>query len=279
MSVQARSTTAALTGVALAAFAGNSLLCRLALRDAAIDPVSFTAIRIASGALVLLPVALRGGAWSVRGSLALFVYALGFSLAYVTLDAGTGALLLFGLVQLTMMGAGLRRGERRTPLQTVGVLAAAAGVVYLVSPGLASPDPTGAVLMGAAGVAWGLYSLFGRGVRDPAAATARNFALAVPPALIALLVARERIAIEPRGALLAALSGAVTSGLGYAVWYRALRGHSATSAAIVQLSVPVLAAFGGVALLAETLTPRLLAASAATLGGVGLALWRPRAES
>ena len=180
------------------------------------------------------------------------------------------ALLLVGFA----LGPGLRLSSLARP--RLGTLAAVAGVVYLVAPGVSAPDPAGAVLMGVAGVAWGVYSLLGRGVAQPAAATARNFVLAVPPALVALLLARSDVAIEPRGALLAALSGAVTSGLGYVLWYRALRGHTASSAAVVQLSVPALAAFGGIALLSEELTTRLVVASALTLGGVGLALMRRR---
>ncbi len=273
-----RAATLALTVLALVAFAGNSLLCRLALRDGAIDPASFTAVRLGAGALVLLPLVRGGGAWSWRGALALLVYALGFSLAYVSLDAGTGALLLFGLVQITMLGAGLRAGERLGGLQLVGTAAAVAGVVVLVAPGVSAPDPRGALLMAAAGVAWGVYSLLGRGVARPAAATARAFLLAAPVSLLALPLAPGALFVEPRGALLAGISGAVTSGLGYVVWYRALRGHTASSAAVVQLAVPVLAALGGVALLDEAVTTRLVGASALTLGGVALALrgGRPR---
>lgn len=268
-----RGVTVGLTALALVAFAGNSLLCRAALREGAIDPVSFTAIRLASGALVLLPLAVRGGAaWSVRGALALGAYALGFSLSYVTLGTGTGALLLFGTVQITMMGTGLARGERLGGWQTVGVAAAVTGVVVLVAPGLSAPEPAGAALMAGAGVAWGVYSLLGRGVARPAAATARNFLLAVPPALVALLLARDGVAVEPRGAWLAVASGTLTSGLGYVVWYRALRGHTATTAAVVQLAVPVIAAVGGVLLLGEAVDSRLVGASVLTLGGVGLAL-------
>lgn len=271
--------TTALTVAALVAFAGNSILCRLALRpgaggQSAIDPVGFTALRLASGALVLLPVLVRGAGrrWSPAAAAALLTYALAFSLAYVSLDAGTGALLLFGLVQVTMIAAGLSAGERPSPLRTAGIAAAVLGVVLLVAPGISAPDPAGAVLMAVGGVAWGVYSLLGRGVADPTAATAANFALAAPAALLVLAARLEASAVTARGALLAVASGALTSGLGYAVWYRALRGHSATSAAVVQLAVPVLAAAGGVALLGEEPTPRLAGAGGLTLAGVALAV-------
>jgi drug/metabolite transporter (DMT)-like permease len=268
--------TGLLTALTLAAFAGNSILCRVALVEGAIDPVGFTALRIGSGALVLLPLAgLRGASgarWRAVPALALFAYAIGFSLAYVTLNAGTGALLLFGFVQVTMLGAGWVRGERPSLTQTLGLLAALAGMGWLVSPGVTAPDPVGAALMSAAGIAWGVYSLLGRGAGSPTRATARNFLLAAPLGLGALLLAGERVSITPRGALLAVASGALTSGLGYVLWYAALRGHTRISAAVVQLAVPVLAALGGVALLSEAPTWRLAGSSVLTLGGVGLAL-------
>lgn len=267
-----------LTLLTLLAFAGNSILCRMALQAEAIDPASFTALRLASGALVLLPFLRRGVAagartpFDPRAAAALFVYAIGFSLAYVSLDAGTGALLLFGLVQVTMIGAGLHQGERLTPLRVVGILGAVTGVVLLVLPGVSAPDPTGALLMGTAGVAWGVYSLLGRGVPVPTAATARNFMLAAPAGLVALLFGLSSLEITLEGALLAVASGAITSGLGYVLWYAALAGHSATSAAVVQLAVPVIAAIGGWALLGEELTARLAGAGSLTLGGVALAV-------
>ena len=268
--------TALLTALALVAFAGNSILCRMALLERAIDPASFTALRIGSGALVLLPLAgLRGGAgerWRPASSLALFAYALAFSLAYVTLDAGTGALLLFGFVQITMLGAGWVRGERPSLPQSVGTVAALAGIGWLVAPGVSAPDPLGALLMSASGVAWGVYSLLGRRAGAPATATARNFLLAAPLAALALLPAAGQLSLGPRGALLAVVSGALTSGLGYVLWYAALRGHTRISGAVVQLAVPVLAAFGGVALLGEELSLRLAGSAVLTLGGVGFAL-------
>ena len=277
--MEARTTlrTVLLTAATLIAFAANSILCRLALRGEATDPLSFTALRLASGALVLLPfLRVPAGAapsrWSPASAVALFAYALGFSLAYVWLDAGTGALLLFGAVQVTMIGAGLRAGERPTALRALGILAAIVGVVVLVAPGVSAPEPIGAALMAGAGVAWGIYSLLGRGVPAPTRATARNFLLAAPLGLLALLARPSTLSVTTEGALLAVTSGAVTSGLGYVVWYAALRGHSATSAAVVQLSVPVLAALGGVAFLSEEATPRLFAAGALTLGGVLVAV-------
>jgi len=269
--------TVALTVLTLCAFAANSVLCRLALRTEAIDPLSFTVLRLGSGALVLLPL-LRGRSgqprspWSPGAALALLVYAIGFSLAYVWLTVGTGSLLLFGSVQVTMIGAGLRAGERPTPLRALGLLAAVVGVVVLVAPGLSAPEPLGAVLMAGAGIAWGAYSLLGRGVPAPMQATARNFLLAAPFAALVLLVPGPQRTFTTDGVLLALVSGGVASALGYVIWYSALRGHSATSAAIVQLTVPVLAGMGGVVFLGERPTTRLFAAGALTLGGVLVAV-------
>lgn len=275
---------ALLTVLALAAFAGNSLLCRAALRDTPIDAASFTAIRIASGALVLwLLVRFRSARPATAGSwpsgLALFAYAAAFSFAYLSLTAATGALLLFGAVQVTMIGTGVARGERLLGRQWAGLLLASAGLVGLLLPGLTAPPLGGALLMTAAGVAWGVYSLRGRsadaGGGDPMAVTAGNFARAVPMAFALVLVARlgdPGSGLDVAGAGYALTSGAVTSGLGYAIWYTALKGLKATSAATVQLSVPVLTALAGVALLAEPLTLRLVLASAAVLGGIALVI-------
>jgi drug/metabolite transporter (DMT)-like permease len=270
--------TAALTALALLAFAANSVLCRLALRGGEIGPLTFTALRLCSGALVLLPFLRARGEperWSARAALALALYALGFSLAYLWLDAGVGALLLFGAVQCTMLGAGLAGGERPTPLRALGIALACAGLVVLVRPGSAAPAPAGALLMLAAGVAWGAYSLAGRGARVPTRATARNFLLAAPLGLAAWACVPEAQA-SARGVALAVLSGALTSGLGYVLWYAALRGHSAVSAAVVQLLVPLLAAAAGVLALGESASPRLFAAAALSLGGVALAVLAPR---
>lgn len=265
------SQTLALTAVAMLAFAGNSLLCRLALQHSGIDPASFTTVRLTSGAVVLWAlVRWRGqrpaGDWG--SAAALFVYAAAFSYAYLSLSAGTGALLLFGAVQATMLGWGLWHGQRLGRGQTAGLVLAMGGLVALLLPGVTAPPAGGALLMTAAGVAWGVYSLRGRGAGDPTAVTAGNFvrasALAVPLALAALPWARVDVA----GLLWALCSGAVTSGLGYAIWYTALKGLQPTSSASVQLSVPVLTALGGVALLSEPLTLRLALCSAAILGGI-----------
>jgi drug/metabolite transporter (DMT)-like permease len=265
------SQTLALTAVAMLAFAGNSLLCRLALQHSGIDPASFTSVRLTSGALVLWAlVRWRGqrpaGDWG--SAAALFVYAAAFSYAYLSLSAGTGALLLFGAVQATMLGWGLWHGQRLGRGQTAGLVLAMGGLVALLLPGVTAPPADGALLMTAAGVAWGVYSLRGRGTGDPTAVTAGNFvrasALAVPLALAALPWARADVA----GLLWALCSGAVTSGLGYAIWYTALKGLHPTSSASVQLSVPVLTALGGVALLSEPLTLRLALCSLAILGGI-----------
>ncbi len=276
------SQTLALTAVAMLAFAGNSLLCRLALQHSGIDPASFTSVRMTSGAVVLWAlVRWRGqrpaGDWG--SAAALFVYATAFSFAYLSLSAGTGALLLFGAVQATMLGWGLWRGQRLGWGQTAGLVLAMGGLVALLLPGVTAPPADGALLMLAAGVAWGVYSLRGRGAGDPTAVTAGNFvrasALAVPLALAALPWARVDVA----GLLWALCSGAVTSGLGYAIWYTALKGLHPTSSASVQLSVPVLTALGGVALLSEPLTLRLALCSLAILGGIAWVIAGQRRKS
>lgn len=278
MTSPSRSRTLLLTAVTLLAFAGNSLLCRAALADRLIDPYSFTALRLGSGALVLFLLArkaaptTRATAWDRRAGLALLAYALCFSAAYSSLDAGTGALLLFGMVQVTMIGAGLAKGERLGALQGLGFLAALSGVVWLVLPGVSAPDPLGALLMCAAGIGWGAYSLAGRGALNPTVANARSFLLAAPIAGLLLLPMWPQVTVQPRGALLACIAGAGTSGIGYVIWYAALRGWSATSGAIVQLAVPLLAALGGITLLGESLSTRFVTASALTLGGIALAI-------
>lgn len=274
---RAPSTTALLTGLALAAFAGNSVLCRMALRDAAIDPWSFTALRLASGALLLAPLLRsRGSAarepWRPRAGAALLAYALAFSLAYGSLSTGTGALLLFGCVQVTMLGVGVFQGERPGPLRCVGIAAALAGVVVLVLPGVQAPDPTGAALMATAGVAWAVYSLLGRRTHRPIQATAQNFALASAVGAALLLVAPGDTRWTGEGVALAVMSGTLTSAVGYVFWYAALPSLRATSAAVLQLAVPVLAAAAGALLLGEAPSTRLLAAGALTLGGIALAL-------
>ncbi len=288
--------TGALTALTMVAFAANSLLCREALAAGAIDPVAFTTLRVVSGAALLLPLAPRldrprrpagagaasaGREGSLRAALTMYLYAITFALAYVTLDAGVGALIMFGAVQATMIGAGLRRGERPRPVQWVGLAVAVVGLVALLRPGAAAPDLFGVALMITAGVTWGLYTLHGRGSTRPLATTAGNFGRAAPLALAAgaLAAATAGLQATAYGALLAVTSGALTSGLGYALWYRALRGHTATTAAISQLSVPVIAAAGGVLLLGEALTARLVVGGALVLGGVAAASWPRRAAS
>lgn len=265
-----------LTLVAMLAFAGNSLLCRLALQQGGMDPASFTLVRLGSGALVLWTIIrLRGfsglpGSWG--SALALFAYAAGFSFAYVSLAAGTGALLLFGAVQVTMIGYGLWRGERLSPRQRLGLLLALGGLVGLLLPGLSAPPLAGALLMLGGGVAWGVYSIRGRGAGDATAVTAGNFLRAVPLALGLGLLALPGVNFNAGGVLYAVLSGGIASGLGYALWYAALRGLQATTAATVQLSVPLLTAVGGTLFLGEAVSLRLILASVAILGGIALVI-------
>ncbi|MBH9399482.1 DMT family transporter [Pseudomonas aeruginosa] len=269
--------TLLLTILAMLAFAGNSLLCRAALKDTAIDAVSFTALRLVSGALMLLlllrlrraPAGARGG-W--RGAAALFVYAAAFSYAYVQLDAGTGALLLFGAGQVSLLLAGRLRGARPGTQARAGFLRARGGLLYLWLPGASAPPLGGALLMLLSGLAWGRYTLLGRGGGDPLAVSAGNFLRAIAFAALRLLVFHGQLRLDGPGLLYALLSGALASGLGYAVWYSALPGLTALQGASVQLSVPVLAALCGALLLGEPLGPRLPPATLAVLGGVALIL-------
>ncbi|MBA5638639.1 DMT family transporter [Duganella sp. LX20W] len=281
-----------LTIIAMIAFASNSLLCRVALKHTAIDPASFTTVRLVSGALALwLIVRLRtSGASGAQASpagrgnwlsaLALYAYAAGFSFAYVNLAAASGALLLFGAVQATMIGRGIAAGERLAPRQLAGLLLALAGLVGMLLPGLTAPPLGGALLMMGAGVAWGVYSLRGKGARDATAVTAGNFMRAAPIAVAMsaaiALAGTDGVRLDGAGLLYAVASGAITSGMGYALWYAVLPSLRATSAATVQLSVPVIAALGGVALLGEALTLRLVLASAAILGGIALVILKKR---
>jgi len=284
--LSSRVRTAGLTVAALLGFAVNSLLCRMALGPRLVDAATFTAIRIVSGALMLLLLVRAAGAsrdgapvmgaGSWTSAAALFGYAAAFSFAYLRIGAGMGALLLFGAVQATMLAWALREGERLRWNEAAGLLAALAGLVALVRPGMSAPDAAGALLMIGAGVAWGVYSLRGRGAARPLAMTASNFARAVPMALALSLAGLGFAHLSLRGILLAVASGALSSGVGYSLWYAALRGLTATQASVVQLSVPVLAAAGGVAVLGEALTPRLLASGMAILGGVALAVLGPR---
>lgn len=270
-----------LTLVAMTAFAGNSLLCRLALKQTTIDAASFTLIRIISGAIALwLIVNMRKGTWRKTGSwpsaLALFAYAAAFSFAYVNLSAGTGALLLFGAVQATMIIWGLRKGERLRTRQCVGLAFALGGLVALLFPGLSAPPIGGSILMLGAGLAWGIYSLRGKTAGDPASATSGNFLRAVPLAAVLSIALLPWARLDRTGIGYAILSGAIASGVGYAVWYTALPGLKAASAATVQLSVPVLAAVGGIIFLGESITLRFLFASVAVLGGIALVVIEKR---
>jgi drug/metabolite transporter (DMT)-like permease len=269
-----------ITAFTLVAFAANSLLCRMALGGRLIDPVSFTTIRLVSGALALiLIIRLSGesnkpqqakGSWG--SGLALFAYAAAFSLAYVSLSTGMGALILFGSVQVTMISFALKSGEKLGPVQWIGLAAAIGGFIYLVMPGISAPDPLGALLMCISGIAWGVYSIRGKGVSTPVVMTAGNFTRSAPMAIIAGAIAFSSVHLELFGVLLALVSGVITSGLGYVLWYKALRSLTTTQASAVQLIVPVIAAFGGVAFLSEQVSMRLIAGSALILGGVALAI-------
>ena len=279
------------TSFTLVAFATNSLLCRLALGGNLIDPLSFTAFRLVSGAMALALLSCTvpeedspkkvNGAWA--SGLALFIYAIAFSLAYVSLSTGSGALLLFGSVQITMMAAALKSGEKPGGAQWFGSALAIGGLIYLVLPGLSAPNPVGALLMCVAGIAWGVYSIRGKSVSAPATMTAKNFLRSGPMAIVVSAAGRSSVHLVPTGILLALLSGGITSGLGYVLWYKALRGLTTTQAAVAQLLVPVLAAFGGVALLSERMSVRLMVSSMLILGGVALAILKrkpaPRRDS
>lgn len=274
-----------LTSLAMLAFAGNSLLCRLALKQTNIDAISFTSVRLVSAALILW-LALRinhrpnkiGGNW--RSALALFAYAAGFSLAYINLSAATGSLLLFGTVQASMISYGLWRGEQFRPVQLLGFILALVGLIGLVLPGLAAPPLLSSLLMLGAGVAWGIYSLRGKSTgntsnpseRDPTLITAGNFLRTVPITLALSLFTLNTASFDPTGIGYAILSGAITSGIGYVIWYKALPMLKATSAATVQLSVPVIAALGGILFLGELLTLRIVLASLAILLGIALVI-------
>ncbi len=269
--------TIALTVLAMIAFAGNSLLCRAALKHTSIDAASFTTIRLVSGAAMLwLLVKMRrttpGGKGNWLSALALFVYAAGFSFAYVSLPAATGALLLFGAVQATMIGHGIWAGERLRRLQLVGLVLAFGGIVGLLLPGLSAPPLYGSILMLGAGVAWGVYSLRGKGAGDPASVTAGNFLRAAPISVILSVLMLNGASWDIAGFWYAVSSGALASGIGYAIWYTVLPALKATSAATVQLSVPVIAALGGIMLLGEPLSLRQVFASLAILGGIALVI-------
>lgn len=273
------------TVVTMIAFAGNALIGRAALRDTAIDAMSYTSIRLAAGAIVLVAIARLarrgrergparlGGTWI--SALALFAYAILFSFAYRGMAAGSGALVLFAAVQATMIGWGLVQGERFRPIQIAGLAIAGAGLVWLVAPGLDAPPLGAASAMAASGVAWGIYSLRGRGAGDPVAASAGNFARALPFAGLGSLVAATSATLDPAGVALAVASGAITSGIGYAIWYTVVPRLAATTAATVQLTVPAIASGMAVVFLGEALTLRLVLASIAILGGIAVVIvWR-----
>jgi drug/metabolite transporter (DMT)-like permease len=270
--------TVACTVAALVAFAGNSVLTRIALGRATIDPATFSTVRIAGGAGMLLATTaltrssnLRlSGSW--LSAVILFLYAIPFSFAYVSLTAGTGALILFGMVQVTMMVTALFAGERPHRLQWVGLALALAGLIYLVMPGLKAPPLSGSLLMALAGIMWGVYSLRGRGARNPLQLNTSNFVRALPLVIVVSVLTSRQMHFSPNGILLALASGAITSGLGYVLWYMALKSLTATRAAIVQLLVPILAAAGGVIFLNETISYRLVVSAIIVLGGIALAL-------
>lgn len=265
-----------LTVLALIAFAANSVLCRLALDGGAIDAAGFTVIRLVAGAVVLLVFWVSGkrrgmtgrGGW--MASLMLFVYALAFSYAYITLETGTGALILFGAVQISMIVLSFMSGDRLRTVEWAGLLIAFSGLVYLVLPGVSAPSPAGFVLMSVSGVAWGVYTLIGRNSASPVMDTACNFLRTIPLAVLLAIVTLRFSHYSLPGILLAVLSGGLASGVGYTLWYMALNGLSAARAAVVQLLVPVIAAAGGVVFVSETVTLRLMLSAALVLGGVML---------
>ncbi len=285
------------TSFALIAFAFNSIFCRLALRGEEADAAGFTVVRLVSGAIMLIGISLvcasprvskcespklhesplltRGplhyGSWP--SAFFLFAYAICFSFAYLGLTAGTGALILFGSVQMTMIVVTLIRGERPSVLEWLGLIIAVGGLVYLVFPGLESPPLFSSLLMAAAGASWGFYTLRGRESGDPLADTTGNFVRSLLMIAIAAIPFLSNIHLSNRGILLAVLSGAVTSGIGYTIWYAALKFHTSTRAAVLQLAVPVIAATAGVLLLDETATVRLALAAALILGGIALTIF------
>jgi drug/metabolite transporter (DMT)-like permease len=263
------------TSLALIAFAANSVLCRLALGGGTIDAAGFTCVRLVSGALVLWALlafnqsqkrSRTRGSWSA--AFMLFVYAVTFSFAYLTLNTGTGALILFGSVQMTMILMSIRWGNRLIWIEWVGVITAFSGLVYLVLPGVTAPSFSGFSLMTLAGIAWGLYTLKGRGSTHPLSDTSYNFLRSLPFVIILGLFFFPQMHLSIQGIILAAISGGITSGMGYTLWYMALRGLSATQAAVVQLSVPVIAGFGGVVFVSEVISLRLTLSALLTLGGI-----------
>ncbi|MCE9679393.1 DMT family transporter [Shewanella sp. AS1] len=262
------------TSLALLAFASNSVLCRLALGEQAIDAASFTSVRLLSGILVLMLIlglkqspdsVSSKGSW--RSALFLFIYAIAFSFAYISLETGVGALILFGSVQLTLILLGLASGSRLRALEWCGLLLAFSGFVYLLLPGLSAPPLLGFCLMSLAGAAWGFYTFAGKGSKNPLMDTGYNFLRTLPLVLILMALSFSQFSWTQEGILLAIISGGITSGLGYTIWYIALGGLSAIQAAVVQLLVPVIAALGGVIFAGEELSGRLVIAALMILGG------------
>ena len=271
-------TTAVLTSLTMVAFASNSLLARLALGAGGSDAISFTTLRLVSGAVMLAAIVrAREGNWTalrpaLSGPLILFAYAVPFSVAYTRIGAATGALVLFGSVQLTMVAYGLWRGERPAPVAWAGSLLATAGLVLLTAPAGTASDLPGIALMAIAGIAWAGYTIAGRAAADPLVTNARSFLWSAPLALVLSAMAHDAVAWTPRGLALAILSGAVTSALGYVAWYRAVRGLTVMQAAVAQLSVPVIATLGAIVLLREPLEVRLVLSGTAILGGIAISL-------
>lgn len=266
-----------LTSLAMIAFAGNSVLCRIALKETSIDAMSFTSIRLISGAVVLwLIIRLTQNTQKSEGSwpsaLALFIYAAGFSFAYINIPTAAGALILFGAVQATMIVYGIYCGERLGSRQTTGLITAFIGLVILLFPGLSAPPVMGTTLMALSGFAWGVYSLRGKQSGNPTKITAGNFLRTIPITALFSLMMIQSLQLDLNGVALAVASGAITSGLGYALWYAVLPVLKSTSAATIQLSVPVIAAAGGVIFLGEALSFRLVAATIAILGGITLVI-------
>lgn len=267
----------ALTVIAMIAFAANSVLARLAFATAGAEPLSYTGIRLAAGAATLaVLLALRrrnvrlGGSWS--GVAPLFGYAILFSIAYILLGAGTGALILFASVQIGMLGWAVYRGDRPGLIEWLGFVVAFGGLVYLLSPGVVAPNPLGALLMLVAGLCWAAYTLIGRASTSPLDDTAGNFMRSSPLAVVMIVAGALTHGVSLAAVIYAIVSGALASGLGYAVWYTALPSLSRTRAAIVQLTVPAIAGAGGVLFIGEALSPRLVIATIAIIGGVALAV-------
>ena len=278
--------TIILTFLAMLAFAANSILCRIALGNELIDAATFTTIRLASGALALVIIlyfknasyfrSISTHTFNLKSSLALYMYAICFSIAYIEISTGTGALILFGTVQLTMILFGIVKGEKSSLVVWAGIAVACSGLVYLVSPGINAPSPLSAILMTVSGLAWSAYSLRGKNSADPIADTTWNFVGTLPFVVITSLAFISNTSMTAYGVLLAITSGAIASGVGYVIWYAALPALTWTTAAIVQLSVPTIAALGGVLFMSEPFTTRLILASVATLGGIAIVIYAKR---